>query len=45
MSESTGILKKAVAAAKETLQSLLGLDLEVAKAADLTATRQGEFEP
>jgi D-sedoheptulose 7-phosphate isomerase len=35
MSESTVILKNAVAAAKETLQSLLGLDLEVARAADL----------
>src|ERR1700693_6092516 len=35
MSESTGILKKAVAAAKETLQSLLDLDPQVAKAADL----------
>src|SRR5438045_1794002 len=35
MSESTLILKNAVAAAKETLQSLLDLDAQVAKAADL----------
>jgi phosphoheptose isomerase len=35
MSESTVILKNAVAAAKETLQSLLDLDSQVAKAADL----------
>jgi D-sedoheptulose 7-phosphate isomerase len=35
MSESTVILKNAVAAAKETLQSLLDLDAQVAKAADL----------
>jgi phosphoheptose isomerase len=35
MSESTVILKNAVVAAKETLQSLLDLDMEVAKAADV----------
>ncbi len=35
MSESTVILKNAVAAAKETLQSLLDLDSHAAKAADL----------
>jgi len=35
MSESTVILKNAVAAAKETLQSLLDLDSQVAKAADV----------
>jgi phosphoheptose isomerase len=35
MSESTVILKNAVAAVKETLQSLLDLDVQVAKAADL----------
>jgi D-sedoheptulose 7-phosphate isomerase len=35
MSESTIILKNAVAAAKETLQSLLDLDSHTAKAADL----------
>src|SRR5216110_2019345 len=35
MSESTLILKNAVAAAKETLQSLLDLDAQVAKAADV----------
>jgi D-sedoheptulose 7-phosphate isomerase len=35
MIESAGILKNAVAAAKETLQSLLDLDAQVAKAADL----------
>jgi phosphoheptose isomerase len=35
MSESTVILKNSIAAAKKTLQSLLGLDLEVARAADL----------
>src|SRR5512133_1349250 len=35
MSESTLILKNAVAAAKETLQSLLDLDAQVGKAADL----------
>jgi phosphoheptose isomerase len=35
MHESTVILKNAVAAAKETLQSLFDLDSQVAKAADL----------
>src|SRR5258707_929221 len=35
MGESSEILKSAVAAAKETLQSLLGLDSQVAKAADI----------
>src|SRR5205809_864057 len=35
MSESTLILKNAVAAAKETLQSLLDLDAQLAEAADL----------
>lgn len=35
MSESTVILRNAVAAAKETLQSVLDLDAQVAKAADL----------
>src|SRR5213075_3471869 len=35
MSESTVILKNAVAAAKETLQSLLDLDSQLAKGADL----------
>lgn len=35
MNESTVILKNAVAAAKETLQSLFDLDSQVAKAADL----------
>ena len=35
MSESTVILKNAVAAAKETLQSVLDLDAQLAKAADL----------
>jgi D-sedoheptulose 7-phosphate isomerase len=35
MSNSSDVLKTAVAAAKETLQSLLGLDPQVAKAADL----------
>jgi phosphoheptose isomerase len=35
MSESTVILKNAVAAAKETLQSVLDLDAQVAEAADL----------
>jgi D-sedoheptulose 7-phosphate isomerase len=35
MSESTSILKTAVAAAKETFQSLLDLDSQLAKAADL----------
>jgi phosphoheptose isomerase len=35
MSESTVILKNAVAAVKETLQLLLDLDVQVAKAADL----------
>jgi SIS domain len=35
MSEPTVILKNAVAAAKETLQSLLDLDSQVAKAADV----------
>ena len=35
MNESTVILKNAVAAAKETLQSLLDLDSHAAKAADL----------
>src|SRR5258707_11737594 len=35
MGESSEILKAAVGAAKETLQSLLGLDSQVAKAADI----------
>jgi phosphoheptose isomerase len=35
MGESSEILKTAVGAAKETLQSLLGLDSQVAKAADI----------
>src|SRR5204862_7437881 len=35
MSESTVILKNAVAAAKETLQSLLDLDSQLAQAANL----------
>jgi D-sedoheptulose 7-phosphate isomerase len=35
MGESSEILKTAIGAAKETLQSLLGLDSQVAKAADI----------
>src|SRR6266513_1916542 len=35
MRHSSEILKSAIAAAKETLQSLVGLDAQVAKAADL----------
>src|SRR3982750_2271278 len=35
MSSSSEILKSTVAAAKETLQTLLDLDVQVAKAADL----------